>query len=126
MDDSMVLVLVDDLMFLSKVRSAAARLGVQISTSRSPAAPIEDMRQQKPALVILDLNNRRADALATVAAMKEDPSLSTIPTVAFAGHTQLDLLAAARQSGVGEVLTKGAFTEMLPEILGRVAGTAGS
>ena len=124
--ESMVLVLVDDLMFLSKVRSAAARLGVQISTPRSPAAPIEEMRQQTPELVILDLNNRRSDALATVAAMKQDPLLAAIPTVAFAGHTQLDLLAAARKSGVSEVLTKGAFTEMLPEILGRAAGTAGT
>jgi CheY-like chemotaxis protein len=117
----MVLLLIDDLMFLSKVRSAAARLGVPVATARSADAAIADMKQTPPSLVILDLNSRRADPLATVAAMKADPALKDIATVAFAGHLQHDLLAAASQVGVGEVLTRGAFSEMLPEILARAA-----
>jgi CheY-like chemotaxis protein len=117
----MVLVLVDDLIFLSKVRTVAGRLNVPLVTARSMDGALADMRQTRPALVILDLNCRRVDPLATVAAMKADPALNDIPTVAFAGHTQLDLLTAARQSGVGEVLTRGAFTDLLPEILARAA-----
>jgi CheY-like chemotaxis protein len=117
----MVLVLVDDLIFLSKVRTVAGRLNVPVVTARSMDGALADMRQTRPALVILDLNCRRVDPLATVAAMKADPVLNDIPTVAFAGHTQLDLLTAARQSGVGEVLTRGAFTDLLPEILARAA-----
>jgi ActR/RegA family two-component response regulator len=117
----MVLVLIDDLLFLSKVRSVAARIGVPIVTARSTEGAVADMKQTPPALVILDLNCRRADPLATVAAMNADSALKDVPTVAFAGHTQLDLLTAARQSGVGEVLTRGAFADLLPEILGRAA-----
>lgn len=120
----MVLALVDDLIFLSKIRTAATRLGVSVVTARSTDGAIADMRQTPPALVVIDLNSRRADPLATVAAMKSDPALQGIPTVAFAGHTQLDLLAAARQGGVGEVLTRGAFNDLLPEILSRAAGGA--
>jgi CheY-like chemotaxis protein len=117
----MVLAIVDDLIFLSKVRTVAGRLSVPLVTARSVDGAIADMRQTRPALVILDLNCRRVDPLAAVAAMKSDPALHDIPTVAFAGHTQLDLLTAARQSGVSEVLTRGAFTDLLPEILARAA-----
>jgi CheY-like chemotaxis protein len=117
----MVLVLVDDLIFLSKVRTVAGKLGVPIVTARSTEGAIADMTQAPPAMVIVDLNCRRADPLATVAAMRADPALRDIPTVAFAGHTQLDLLAAARESGIGEVLTRGAFNDLLPGILARAA-----
>jgi hypothetical protein len=43
--------------------------------------------------------------------------------VAFAGHTQLDLLEAARRAGVDEVLTRGALNELLPQILSRTSAT---
>ena len=117
----MVLALVDDLIFMSKIRAAASRLGVAVASPR-PDSALEDMRRQPPALVILDLNNRRVDSLATAAAMKADPALKDVRTLAFAGHTQLDLLEAARRAGVGEVLTRGALNEMLPEILARASG----
>jgi CheY-like chemotaxis protein len=115
----MVFAIVDDLIFMSKIRSSASRIGVSIVTPRSAADAIDDMRKQPPALVILDLNNRRADALGTFAAMKAEPTLEHVPVVAFAGHTQIDLLDAARRAGVRDVLTRGALNELLPEILAR-------
>ena len=36
--------------------------------------------------------------------MKQDPALASIPTVGYASHVQTDVINAARQAGVGEVL----------------------
>ena len=51
--------------------------------------------------------------------MKEDPALASIPTVGYASHVQTDVINAARQAGVGEVLPRSAFTVQLADILRR-------
>jgi PleD family two-component response regulator len=118
----MILALVDDLIFMSKIKSTAAKLGVPVVISRSADGALAEMRKQTPALVIFDLNNARTNPLGTFATMKADPALAAIPTLGFAGHTQGPLMDAAKQAGIGEVLTRGAFNELLPEILARSAG----
>ena len=115
----MILAVVDDLMFVSKIRTAARQGAVSVSFARSSAAALDEMRKAPPALVIFDLNNPRTDPLGTVAAMKADPALASIPTVGYVSHVQTDLIEAARQAGVGEVLARSAFSERLPAILER-------
>ena len=117
----MVLAIVDDLLFMSKIRGAAGRAGVPLTTARSAEGALDEMRRQPPALVIVDLNNRRADPLATIVAMKADPLLRSVRTLAFAGHTQLDLLESAKRAGVDDVLTRGALNELLPEIFSKAS-----
>ena len=115
----MILAVLDDLMFTSKVRTTASSLGVPVAFARSAQGALDEMRKSAPSLVILDLNNPRTDPLGTVAAMRADPALAAIPTVGFASHVQTDVIEAARQAGVGEVLARSAFTQRLPEILSR-------
>jgi hypothetical protein len=40
-----------------------------------------------------------------------------VPTVGYASHVQVDVIDAARQAGVGEVLARSAFTQQLADIL---------
>ncbi len=115
----MILALVDDLMFTSKIKTTATRLGVPLVFARSPESALAEMRKSRPSLVILDLNSVRTQPLATVAAMKSDPALAEIPAIGFVSHVQTDLIDAARQAGVAEVLPRSAFTMHLPEILER-------
>ena len=113
----MVLAIVDDLMFASKIRAAAGQLGIPVAFARSSAAALAAVRESPPALVILDLNNPRTDPLGTVATLKRDPSTTAIRTVGYASHVLTEVIDAARQAGVDEVLARSAFTARLPEIL---------
>ena len=115
----MILAIVDDLMFTSKIRTTADQLGVPVKFARSADAALAEMRSEAPSLVIFDLNSSRTDPLGTVAAMKQDAALASIPTVGFVSHVQSELIEAARRAGVGEVLARSAFTMRLTEILGR-------
>jgi len=115
----MILALVDDLMFTSKIKTAAAQLGVAVTFARSPDAALDEMQQGAPSLVILDLNSARADPLGTVARMKADPALASVPTLGFVSHVQADLIARAKEAGVSEVLPRSAFTAQLADILRR-------
>ena len=116
-DHGVILAILDDLLFTSKIRTTANQLGVAVSFARSSAAALEAMRADPPALVILDLNNVRTDPLGTVKAMKADAQLQSVPTVGFASHVQTEVIDAAKSAGVGQVLARSAFTMQLADIL---------
>src|SRR3989441_4132025 len=115
----MIIAVLDDLMFTSKIKTTAGQLGVAVTFARSADAALSEMRKAAPSLVILDLNNARTNPLGIVASMKQDPALASIPTVGYASHVQVDVINAARQAGVGEVLARSAFTQQLPDLLKR-------
>jgi PleD family two-component response regulator len=117
----MILAVLDDLMFTSKIKTTAGKLGVAVTFARSADTALSEMRKTAPSLVILDLNNARTNPLGIVSSMKEDPALAAIPTVGYASHVQVDVINAAREAGVGDVMARSAFTEQLAEILGRQA-----
>ena len=115
----MILAVLDDLMFTSKIKTAASQLGAAVSFARSADAARSALAATPPSLVILDLNNARVDPLGLVAEMKANPALAAIPTVGFVSHVQTDLISAARAAGVTEVMARSAFVAQLGEILGR-------
>ena len=119
----MVLAAVDDLLFSSKIRATAKAAGVELIFARSPQEVIDQARAQKPSLVIFDLNSGKTDPVATIAALKADPALASIRTLAFASHVHADLIASARKAGADEVLPRSAFAANLAGLL--VSSTAG-
>ena len=121
-DHRVILAILDDLMFTSKIRTAASQLGVAVTIARSADTALAVMRKNAPSLVIFDLNSARTDPLGTVAAMKRDADLASIPTMGFVSHVQSDLIDAARQAGVDEVLARSAFTMRIADILARDNG----
>jgi len=113
----MILAVLDDLMFTSKIKTAATQLGVAVTFVRSKDAALAAMRASPPTLVILDLNNPRVDPLGIVSAMKLEPTLASVATLGYASHVQTDVIDAARHAGVGDVLARSAFTLQLGDIL---------
>jgi len=113
----MILAVLDDLMFTSKIKAAATQLGVSVTFARSSDAALASMRAAPPSLVILDLNSARTDPLGIVRTMKADDALAKVRTVGYASHVMTDLIEAARQAGVGEVLARSTFTQRLADIL---------
>ena len=104
-------------MFTSKIRTTARLLGVPILFARTRESALTEMRKDPPSLVIFDLNGKGTDPLGTLAAMHREPQLAAIPTVGFVSHVQADLIEAARQAGVGEVMARSAFTVRLADII---------
>jgi CheY-like chemotaxis protein len=112
-----ILAVLDDLMFTSKIRNAATQLGVVIRFAKSSPDALAEMRKAVPSLVIFDLNSAVAEPLATLAEMKKDSALATIPTIGFASHVHSDVINAARQAGMDDVMARSAFTMRLADII---------
>jgi CheY-like chemotaxis protein len=112
-----ILAVLDDLMFTSKIKTAATQLGVSVRFAKSSPDALAEMRKSVPSLVIFDLNSARGEPLVTLAEMKKDSALATIPTIGFASHVHSDVITAARQAGMDDVMARSAFTMRLGDIL---------
>jgi len=118
-DHNVILAILDDLLFTSKMRATAKQIGAMLTVAKSRESALAEMRATRPALVILDLNNPRTDPLGIMADIKGDPALAGIATVGFVSHVHTELIDAARKAGVGDVMARSMFAERLPQILAR-------
>jgi CheY-like chemotaxis protein len=118
----MVLVVVDDLMFRSKISNAAKGVGATIAAATTAEAAIARAREVKPQLIVLDLDSARTQPFDVLRQLAADPELSAIPTLGFVSHVHAGAIREARALGIGEVLARSAFAATLPEILARTVG----
>ncbi|MBM3770760.1 MAG: response regulator [Acidimicrobiia bacterium] len=116
----MIVAVLDDLMFTSKIRSAARAAGVTVVFARSRDAALAAVRHHRPSLVVLDLNNPRAEPLEIVSALKQPAGDAPSPPLAILGyvsHVDTAAIEAARAAGVDTVLARSAFTQRIGELL---------
>jgi CheY-like chemotaxis protein len=111
-----LLAVVDDLFFLSKIQQTAKVLGVRVETV-TPGKLAERAAQAPVRGVILDLNHRSGSALDALRAIKADAKIGPTPVVGFLSHMQTDLAAAAREAGCDLVLARSTFSQKLPDFL---------
>lgn len=120
----MILCVVDDLMFSVKISSAAKAANAAVAFERAPGAVLARIRDERPSLVIFDLNSSRLAPIETIAAIKNDAELRGTRTIGYVSHVQTTVIAAAREAGCDEVLARSAFSEQLSTILARAAPKA--
>ena len=115
----MVLVVVDDLIFRSKISTTAKAVGATIAAATTADAAVARARELSPSLVILDLDSVRTQPFEVLRRFAEEPDLVSIPTLGFVSHVHADVIRQARALGIGEVLARSAFVATLPDILSR-------
>jgi PleD family two-component response regulator len=114
---TIVLAIVDDMFFASKIRATAEAVGVEVSFPRSVEKLVEKARDAKPALVVVDLHNTKVDPLAVARELKSDYELHSIPLLGFFSHVQADLQRNAMEAGFDTVIPRSVFARDLGQIL---------
>jgi DNA-binding NarL/FixJ family response regulator len=113
----MILVAVDDFLFRSKIRTTAKQAGVEVAFPKSATELLEQARALHPSMAIFDLNSATLAPIETIAAIKQDPALSSVRTLGFVSHVDTAQIQAARAAGADEVMARSAFAGQLAEIL---------
>jgi CheY-like chemotaxis protein len=113
----MILVVADDLLFRSKISTAAKALGVIVRAATTPDAALERAREDHPTLVLIDLDGQRPAPFEVLQRFSDDPLLRQLQTVGFVSHVHADLVRRARELGIGQVMARSAFVAELPNIL---------
>lgn len=109
-----VVALVDDLMFLSRIREAAARAGLGVRAVRAVEDAVAAAAGAR--LFVADLDSPRLPVAETLAALAAEPALAGLARVGFFSHVEAERGRAAEAAGF-RALPRGAFVQKLPEIL---------
>ncbi len=81
------------------------------------------IRQERPALVLLDIDMPRLNGYEVACAMKADPATHDIPVVFVSGSSPDEVHGYALALGVAGVLTKPFSPQALRELVQKLLGT---
>ena len=113
---------IDDLFFQAKIQETARKLGVKVEFVKNDkdilARLTESAENERPTLVVFDLNNANAKPLILIPKLKAKLKRAT-SIVGFLSHLQGDLKAKAVEAGCDTVMPRSAFSQGLPNLLRR-------
>jgi putative two-component system response regulator len=114
---TIVLAIVDDMFFASKIRATAEAVGVDVSFPRSVEKLLEKAREVKPQLVIVDLHNTKIDPVALSRELKSNEDLRDVKLLGFFSHVHTDLQRSALAAGFDKVIPRSVFARDLAQII---------
>ena len=113
---------IDDLFFTAKIQETARKLGVKVAfikNEKEQIAALTDMAEEdRPGLIVFDLNNANAKPLTLIPKLKNKLKKTT-SIIGFLSHLQGDLKAKAVEAGCDTVMPRAAFSQNLPNLLRR-------
>jgi hypothetical protein len=112
---------IEELFFQAKIQETAKKLGVKVAfikNDKDALADLMDGEENKPALIVFDLNNANAKPLTLIPKLKAKLKRSA-SIVGFLSHLQGDLKAKAVEAGCDVVMPRAAFSQNLPNLLRR-------
>ncbi len=118
---SRIFAFVDDLFFAAKIQETARKLNVKVEFVKSEKELQDHIKQngeEKPSLIIFDLNNANAKPLTLIPKLKTKLKKGT-SIIGFLSHVQGDLKQKAHEVGCDMVLPRSAFSQNLPQLLRR-------
>lgn len=111
-----VIAYVCDLMFSTRITSAANAAGRVCSTVRN-REQLESALDESTAIVLLDLDAIETELDQILQKVRAAAPSATV--VGYLPHVRADLATASRAAGVDRVLARSAFVEQLPTLLSR-------
>jgi CheY-like chemotaxis protein len=113
---------IEDLFFIAKIQETARKLGVKVAFVKNEKDAITALtageEEDRPGLIVFDLNNANAKPLTLIPKLKAKLKRST-SIVGFLSHLQGDLKAKAVEAGCDTVMPRAAFSQNLPNLLRR-------
>jgi PleD family two-component response regulator len=119
--NSRIFAFVDDLFFQAKIQETARKLNVKVEFVKSDkdlSDRVQQNGEEKPSLIIFDLNNVNAKPLVLIPKLKSKLKKGT-SIIGFLSHVQGDLKQKAHEVGCDMVLPRSAFSQNLPQLLRR-------
>jgi CheY-like chemotaxis protein len=118
---SRIFAFVEDLFFLAKIQETGRKMNVKVEfvkTEKELTERIKNNGEEKPSLIIFDLNNANAKPLTLIPKLKSKLKKGT-SIIGFLSHVQGDLKQKAHEIGCDMVLPRSAFSQNLPQLLRR-------
>jgi len=123
MEQPRILVVVDDLFFLTKIQTTLKHLGL-VGQVMTQCVTLQDYVRTAvtPALVIVDLTLRTDDAVAVIHTIRATERGASIPILAFGSHVAVKTRQQALQAGADRVVAKSELSNHLPDLIQQCMG----
>jgi len=113
---------IEDLFFLAKIQETARKLGVKVEFVKGDKEAVARLiglpEEERPALLVFDLNNLNAKPITLIPKFKTKFKKAT-SIIGFLNHLQGDLKLKAIEAGCDTVMPRSAFSQTLPNLLRR-------
>ena len=117
MDKANILVIEDDASVCELLYSSLTKSGYRVSVAQRGEAAMDQIEQDPPDLVVLDLNLPGMSGLDVCRVMRQDPWMSKIPVLMLTGKSEEDDIVVGLEVGADDYMTK---PYGLRELLSRV------
>jgi putative two-component system response regulator len=107
-----ILVVDDNLASLKQI-GAQLEARYEVSLAKSGALALKICGQERPDLILLDVEMPEMDGFETIARLKEDPDLSPLPVIFLTGNRDAATEIRALESGAMDFITKPAHRDIL-------------
>jgi len=101
-----ILVVDDDLDIVPALKRALENAGYQVEVAYSGPQALEQLRQQIPDLIVLDILMPHMDGIAVCQHVRSHPSLRDLPILFLTGKGSIESKAVAFEAGGDDYLTK--------------------
>lgn len=113
---------IEDLFLTAKINETARKQGVKVAFVKNDKDALAELTsgedENRPSLIVFDLNNANAKPLTTIPKIKAKLKRS-VSIIGFLSHLQGDLKAKAVEAGCDVVMPRAAFSQNLPNLLRR-------
>ncbi len=104
-----ILLVEDEKVLIKMYKETFTRAGFEVESVETAQEGVEMMRKIKPDIVLLDILLPEANGLSLLRQIKDDPSLSLIPVVAFSNYADPDTQEEALKLGAKDYVIKADF-----------------
>ncbi len=122
-DMGRIVAVVNDLFFAVKISAATKQAGVSLEYIKDSARLVATAKD-RPALIILDLNDAASEPLRLIAELKANAETAQVPLLGYLSHVQTGLKQKALDAGCDTVMARSAFDRDLPAIVTRYGAKA--
>ncbi len=120
-DQTRIFAFVDELFLVAKIQETARKINVKVDFLKSDQELLDRLErngEEKPSLIIFDLNSNTAKPLTLIPKLKSMLKRQT-SILGFVSHVQGDLKVKALEAGCDTVMPRSAFSQNLPQLLRR-------
>jgi PleD family two-component response regulator len=113
---------IEDLFLLAKIQEVSKKLGIKVAFLKPEKDVVtrlsETSDEDRPALILFDLNNANAKPLTLIPKIKTKLKRGT-SIIGFLSQIQTDLKSKAIEAGCDTVMPRSTFSQNLPNLLRR-------
>ncbi|HLG16571.1 MAG TPA: response regulator [Blastocatellia bacterium] len=112
-----IALIVDDLFFAAKIRSAAEAAGRKTQRIVSLDQLGSELLSDPPSVIFADLHADRVDPVEAIKLLKSHDKLREIPVIGFFSHVQVDFKRRAEDAGCDYVIPRSLFSQIVGKLV---------